>query len=291
MTILIAMSIAMIPVNLSSVQSETLVQTDRQNLVSIAYVPPANAVFQELYDVLREHRALERIQEILGPIRLPEALTIKATECGMVNSWYRREIGLTPTVTICYEYLKHILESLPTETTPEGLTPEDAAVGQFFHVTLHEVGHAVFDILAVPIFGRKEDAADNFATYIMLQFGRGQARRLIGGAAWAWRAYLGDYTRNPVVRTRIAAFASDHSLPQERFYNLVCLALGANSAEFGYVESYLPETRAKRCFHEYQTMANAFRWEIGPHIDAEMATRVLDIDWLDILESRPAPRK
>ena len=58
----------------------------------------------------------------------------------------------------------------------------------------------------------------------MLQFGKGQARRLISGAAW--------YQKNPVVQTRLAAFATDHGLPQERFYNLVCLAFGANSQEF-----------------------------------------------------------
>jgi hypothetical protein len=66
-------------------------------------------------------------------------------------------------------------------------------LGSFSGLTLHEVGHATFDILGVPIFGHPEDAADNFATYIVLQFGEGQAHRLIGGAAWAWRAYLGDY--------------------------------------------------------------------------------------------------
>ena len=77
----------------------------------------------------------------------------------------------------------------------------------------HEVGHAAFDIFGVPIFGREEDAADNFATYIMLQFGGEQARRLIGGPAWAWRAYLGDYRKNPVMQTRL----SGHS-PQARPY-------------------------------------------------------------------------
>ena len=68
-------------------------------------------------------------------------------------------------------------------------------LGSFFGLLLHEVGHATFDILKVPIFGHEEDAADNFATYIMLQFGEGQAHRLIAGAAWAWRAYLGDYKK------------------------------------------------------------------------------------------------
>ena len=72
----------------------------------------------------------------------------------------------------------------------EGVTADDAKVGQVLFLTLHEVGHAVFDIFNVPIFGSEEDAADNFATYIMLQFA--EARRLIRGAAWAWSSYLAE---------------------------------------------------------------------------------------------------
>ena len=181
--------IALMLPRLSLAQSEPTVTTDQPNRVSIAYIPPNSSTFQALYDVLRDHRALEKIQEILSPFRSPEELTIKTAECGVVNSWYKRE-NLKPTVTICYEFLKHISESLPNEMTPDGITRADAAVGQFLWVILHEVGHATFDILDVPIFGRSEDAADDFATYIMLQFGKEQARRLIVGAAWAWRAYL-----------------------------------------------------------------------------------------------------
>jgi hypothetical protein len=49
----------------------------------------------------------------------------------------------------------------------------------------------------------------------------GQAHRLIAGAAWAWRAYLGDYKKNPVVPLRLSAFGSDHGLPQERFAAII----------------------------------------------------------------------
>jgi hypothetical protein len=286
-----AAGIAMALPNSGLIQAQTsIAQTDQPNRISIAYVPPSNSAFQQLYDLLRERRALERIQEVLSPLRLPEALTIKITECGAVNSWYRRE-NFKPTVTICYELLKHILDSLPKRTTPAGITPADAAAGQFFQVTLHEVGHAAFNILDVPIFGREEDAADNFATYIMLQFRQGQARRLIGGAAWAWRAYLGDYRKNPVVQTRLAAFASEHGLPQERFYNLLCSASGANKKEFADVESYLLLNRAPNCSREYRTLLHAFHKEIGPHIDPEIASRVLDTNWLEAPESKPAPQQ
>ena len=265
-------------------------EIDHPSWVSIIYEPPENFAFRDIYDLLREHHALESIREILSPFRSPEALTIKTAECKAINAWYRRE-AFRPTVTVCYELLKHILESLPNEDNPDGLTPADAAVGQFFFATLHEVGHAIFDILDVPMFGHEEDAADNFATYIMLQFGEGQARRLIGGAAWSWRAYLGDYKKNPVVPTRLSAFAGDHGLPQERFYNLICLALGAYHAGFADLENYLPATRAPHCSYEYQTLARAFEKEITPHIDHEMATRVLDTNWLLALESNPIPPK
>jgi hypothetical protein len=290
-TCLAVMGIAAMLSNFALAQSQTTAaQSDQPNRVSIAYGQPNNSAFRQLYDLLRERRALERIQEILSPLRAPEQLTIKTTECGAVNSYYQRE-NFKPTVTICYELLKNILDSLPNETTPAGVTPDDAAVGQFFFVTLHEVGHAAFDIFGAPIFGHEEDAADNFATYIMLQFGRAQARRLIGGAAWAWRTYLGDYRRNPVMQTRLAAFASDHGLPQERFYNLLCLAFGANKGEFADAGNYLPPTRSLKCSYEYQTLARAFHKEISPHIDQEMAKRVLDTDWLGSLESSPVPQK
>ena len=197
------------------------------------------------------------------------------TECGEVNARYGRE-NSKPTVIICYEYLKRILESLPTETSPAGVTAADAAVGQLFWVTLHEVGHAAFDIFDVPIFGNPEDAADNFATYIMLQFGRGQARRLIGGAAWAWRAYLGDYRKDPVVRKRLSSFASDHGQPEERFYDLLCLAFGADPRQFADLKGYLPPTRSQGCSFEYRTLVHAFHKEISPHIDQEIARQVLD---------------
>lgn len=277
--------------NLAPAQSQTTAtQIGQPNRVSVAYVPTDDLVLKEVYDLRRDRRALERVQEMLSPFHLPEELTIKTAECGAVNSRYRRE-NSKPTVTICYEYLRHILESLPNEITPAGITPADAAAGQFFWVTFHEAGHAIFDIFDVPIFGHPEDAADNFATYILLQFGRGQARRLIGGAAWAWRAYLGDYKRNPVVRKRIAAFADNHGQPEERFYNLLCLAFGADPVQFADVDSYLPPTRLSTCEFEYRTLVNAFHKEISPHIDQEMARRVLDTNWLPDPKLKPAQQK
>jgi hypothetical protein len=76
-------AIAVIWLNSSFAQSQTAsLQSDR---VSIAYIPPDDVQYQEVYE--RGHRALEKVQEILSPLRSPEELTIKTTECKEVNSW------------------------------------------------------------------------------------------------------------------------------------------------------------------------------------------------------------
>jgi hypothetical protein len=277
--------------SLALAQTEiTTTQVDRPNRVVIEYVPPINPDLQELYGLLSGRQELEKIQEILSPLRLPEDLTLKTAECGKVNAWYSRE-NSKPTVTICYELLKHILESLPKEPTSAGFTPDDAAISQFVWLSLHEVGHAVFDIFKVPIFGNEENAADNFATYIILQNQVSEARRLIGGAAWAWWEYMKDYRRNPVVQIRLEGFANEHGLPQERFYNLLCLAYGSGQVLFDDLTQvgYLPPTRGPRCKREYEKLAYAFHKEISPHIDQEMAKRVLQTNWLPgpVLRERP----
>jgi hypothetical protein len=135
--------------NLSVAQSQPpAAQSGQSDRVSVVYVPPNNSSFQEVQDLLRQHNALEKIKEILSPFQFPEQLNIETTECGAVNSYYQRK-NLKPTVTLCYEFLKRTLELLPNETNPVGLTPPDAAVGQFFWVTFHEVGHAAFDMFNV----------------------------------------------------------------------------------------------------------------------------------------------
>jgi hypothetical protein len=180
---------------------------------------------------------------------------------------------------------------LPKEATVHGITAEDAKIGQLLWLSLHEVGHATFDIFGVPIFGNEEIAADNFASYVMLQFA--EARQLIIGAAWRWNAYVQNYKANPVVQVRLAGFASDHGLPQERFYNVLCMAFGSDPALFAdFVQNgYLPPTRAANCVREYMKFANAFEKQIGPHIDYELAKGIVGANWIPAPVSKGAAQK
>jgi Putative metallopeptidase len=79
-----------------------------------------------------------------------------------------------------------------------------------------------------------------------------------------------------VIPTRLSAFASDHGLPQGRFYNLICLAFGADRVGFADLANYLPSGRALGCRFEYQMLRRAFDKEVSPHVDPELAKRILD---------------
>jgi hypothetical protein len=268
-------------------QPATAPEKASTNRIKIEYIEPTSDEFKATAALIKQVRGLETMQEILSPLVLPEDLTIRAKECGMVNAWYNREDG-KPIVTICYDMLADYLKKLPKETTPVGITPLDAAAGQAFWLVTHETGHAVFDIFRIPLMGHEEDAADNFATYIMLAFGKERARRLIGGSAWSYHSYISaDSSR--LTKMLTAGFASGHSQPEERFYNLVCMAYGADPVTFSDLtkNGWLPESRSKTCGDDYRTLAFAFRTLITPHIDRDLAQRILDTRWLPATSTLP----
>ena len=256
---------------------------DQPNRIIIEYVPPQDPAHQSLYDWLRERHILEKSKELFSPFRLPTDLIIRLQGCdGKVNAWFRRW-----SVTICYEYLDDIRKNIPGEQAPWGITPTDAVAGQYFYVLGHEMGHALFDMLSVPLWGRPEDAADQFSAYIMLQLGKDEARRLILGAAYSYKSYM----QNPTVTVRTTAFSGVHGAPLQRFFNLLCIGYGADPELFADLvdNGYLPAQRARGCRVEFGEVNFAFQQTMLSHVDRELAKSILASDWIPEAVFRPPP--
>lgn len=240
--------------------------------IRISYGEPKNPAHLPIYERLQKRRVLEDFQEFLSPLKLPKPLTIKTESCnGVVNAYYS-----SGAVTICYEYIAWIHQIAAKVTLSNEISLEDAVVGPFVDVLLHEVAHAIFDILKIPLFGREEDAADQLAAFILLQFGNDVARRTIVGAALLFRQMSID--REP----GSADFASVHGLPAQRFVNVLCIAYGAQPKLFAdYVkQGFLPVFRIGYCRWEYQQVRHAFLTLISPHIDPVLQEKVRGREWL-----------
>jgi hypothetical protein len=143
-------------------------------------------------------------------------------------------------------------------------------------VLLHEVAHAIFDILKIPIFGREEDAADQLAAFILMQFGHDVARRTITGAALLFRQMAAE------AKPGTLDFAAVHGLPAQRFVNVLCIAYGAEPKLFQdfVAQGLLPPHRIGHCRWEYRQILHAFKTLISPHVDPELQEAVRGRQWL-----------
>jgi hypothetical protein len=264
----------------------TACTAEKTNQVSVNYIAPENPAYLPIYTLLKEERhSLERIQEILSPFRLPWTLEIVLAECnGEADAIYS-----DGKITICYEYINELWDNMPANTTAAGIEPIDTVVGPFLDTVLHEFAHALFDYLDIPVLGREEDAADQVSAYIYLQLGKDEARRLIMGTVYAYMLEVED-TDPP----SMAEFADEHSTTEQRRFNLLCMAYGANPELFEDVAAWggLPQERVDICEEEFELIALAYDTLIGPHIDPDLAKEVYDRTWLPEKTSRMLrPRK
>ncbi len=267
-----ALTVALAPLAPTAASAEL-----RPDRIKIEYVAPEKDDQKAVYEMLKKRQALEKVREMFSPVMLPVDVNVKTKTCGFVNAFYQR-MARDAEVTLCYEYIGQIYEMMPEMVTPEGIAPNDAIVGQFYYTVGHEMGHALFDLMDVPIFGRPEDAADAFSTYIMLQMGKHDARRLIGGAAYAYKSFIDK----PEMTIKTKAFSDVHGSSAQRFYNMICLGYGADPGMFADVveDGLLPKQRADNCYWEHREIAYAFKTLIRPHLDPTLAAKVMDTQWL-----------
>jgi hypothetical protein len=268
------LSLAVVGMLLVTPTAMTAFAASKTNRVSVRYVLPKNPAHQPIYKDLKERRALEKLQEFLSPFRLPRTLKFSVAGCdGEDDAFYGDDA-----ITICYEYVDKLWKNMPAKATAAGIAPIDTVIGPFVDTSLHEFAHALFDMLNLPVFGRVEDAADQVAAYIILQFGKSEARRLIIGTAFAYET---DEKRTGRRRS-MEDYASEHGTPAQRAFNVLCIAYGADRRLFHDIvrRGYLPKSRAEYCDEEYEQVQDAFEKLVYPHMDLAVAEKVLDRNWL-----------
>jgi Putative metallopeptidase len=253
----------------ASAQPPTNLQNSQ---IEIAYIQPRNHAYEPIYNRLRERKVLEELKQFLAPLRLPRKLTVQVDQCGATARPYASQA----LVTICYELLDQI-EKVAGRMDPGARS--SVIVGTFIEATLHEVAHAVFDILQFPIWGRRGDAADRLAALVMLQFGEDLAVRTITGTARFFTASEKTWTGS--------AFADVNSPEEQRFYNYLCIAFGGAPTSFAFLvepdennAQILPWPRARRCDGEYQQVRKAFDLRVMPFVDPDLLVTVRSMQWL-----------
>lgn len=133
----------------------------------------------------------------------------------------------------------------------QGLTAEEAFVdANILAVFYHEFGHAVIDLMQVPIFGQEEDAADVMSVMMInWLFEEDTAQSLAYDSAFG-------YINDPDGAFDVP-YWDVHGPDEQRYFNHVCLFYGANPDEREDLaeDLGLPDERAESCPDEYDQAA------------------------------------
>jgi len=137
------------------------------------------------------------------------------------------------------------------------------AVGNVLFALLHEAAHGLISDLGLPVLGREEDAADQFATVTMLDMKTEFTHRTLVNAAKSW--LISD--RRARDNGEVATYYDNHGLDLQRAYNIVCLMVGSDNGRFADLanEVNLPEERQESCIFDYSNAQWSWERALKPH--------------------------
>lgn len=134
---------------------------------------------------------------------------------------------------------------------------DDFVRANLIWVFYHEVGHALIDVLNLPVLGPEESSADTFAALMIDGLWEEQAAVDIAiNTARGFELYDADYKNRGFETTAW----DTHGLEMQRYYQLACLIYGADpeGREQLVTELHLPEDRAGFCADEFQLASDGW---------------------------------
>lgn len=194
-----------------------------------------NEVRQKFID---EGILAETLDELSAQIALPQDVPVTFTDCGEPNAWWTPD---EKALKICYEMIALYntgYEHIDSEDKDYLLQAdrETVLMATTMFILFHELGHGFVDLFQLPITGREEDAVDQFAAVTLIGSDeeddtleeRPSRLALIGSY------FFRELAASPDAITR-HILANEHALGQQRYYDVMCLVLGANVELYGPV--------------------------------------------------------
>ncbi len=272
--LLFAVALAAATAAASPVTAQTWESIPTNPKIDVAYLPPDSPEFEGIYNELKGRKILEELQHFLAPLHLPHPLRLLTRQCGIVNAWYSPS---DRSITLCYEIVAEVIDKAPQTVSEDGfITRQAAIVGGVVGIVLHEGGHMLFDMLDVPVFGREEDAADETASFIAMQFNKDVERTIIKGFAYQWAM-----AKDPAASASMSVWSDEHGSASQRMYNTLCLAYGGDPLAFQefVARGWLPKERADHCGEEFRQLKLAFMKTVLPFIDRDLMVLVRQTQW------------
>lgn len=146
--------------------------------------------------------------------------------------------------------------------------------GAMMFIFFHETGHMLISELKLPVVGPEEDVVDEFSTFFLTDMIKEAPEKakdvyanvvVAGALFWKLSSQQRDVRNFP--------FYDEHSPDEKRFFNILCIATGADPLRFipMAVKQGVPENRLASCADEYKKKHAAWDALIAPHMKGSLA--------------------
>jgi hypothetical protein len=225
----------------------------------VLFDEPSKPAHRPIAELLFHSGRLRGLVEVLDrEVALPTDVTIRfADEDGPLYDPRRREIVVDYTFV---EKTGRLLESVDYADKPGDLRAFVVQVVEF--VLYHEIGHALIDLLELPVLGREEDAVDTIATLLLLQLV--PDGNLVALTAADLHAIESLGARSLTSED----FWGEHLLGIQRFAHIVCLVYGSDPQRHEPLLRRHPALRDRSgdCVDDYDGQLRAWKRLLAPHL-------------------------
>lgn len=234
-------------------------RTDRP--LTLQVDPPADGLERNSKRLLSESGRAEELIDVLDEaLVLPEEVTVRIRS-GPGDAFYDPR---SRRVVFAYRLFERIgltfLDGFgENNLSNRGLASRIDNVSTF--ILLHEIGHALVDVLDLPITASEEDSVDNLATVLsvgLLQRG--------GNAALDFADFAELIEPGETPRVGRLDYWDEHSLDLQRANQTTCLVYGSDPVRNRFLRRLIPDFRRARCRREWKQISGSWERLLEPHL-------------------------
>jgi hypothetical protein len=204
-------------------------------------------------------------QHVQGPLRvwttvltelfrLPTDVTVTLASCGRIDAFYS---PVQQRLYLCDELLTYFAQVFAPPENSAGAV-RDATLFTFFHV----VGHALIQVLDLPVTGPDEEAADEIgAVFLVVGEAEDEQAVLAGSRVLFQRGRALDPAQT-------VPFWTLHAWTPQRYLRLHCLLYGSNPTRHATLleDGGLSAALARECPETWQRQQQHWHTLLAPHL-------------------------
>ncbi|WP_051251702.1 DUF4344 domain-containing metallopeptidase [Psychrilyobacter atlanticus] len=189
--------------------------------VQVNYSPPTGKKEKEVKEWMIKNRVIEDLVDTVNQeIKIEEELQVVVEVADKDSVYYSPE---DRKIVISYDFIMEIRERFKDEYKKEW---EIYAKDAIEHTFYHELGHALVDLLDIPVLGKEEDAVDDFGIIMLILTLEDGEERAISAAELFFMEGLEveEFTSEDLM--------DEHSLDDQRGYRSLNLVYGSNPEKY-----------------------------------------------------------